>query len=123
MTHPNAWPCHHQHQGTQTDSAQKLHKSSHFINTKPHSIFNTTKKYKKEEKSNKKQITYILSLLTPITISGKVFSILPNNKEKNIQKPKNNITNKITQNKTKNSPKTKAKTLEYKTIDITCNYP
>jgi hypothetical protein len=31
-----------------------LHKSNQFINTKPHSIFNTTKKHKKEEKSSKK---------------------------------------------------------------------
>jgi hypothetical protein len=61
------------------------------------------------------------STLKPLKL--KVFSILPNNKEKNTQKPKNKIENKITQKKTKISPKTNATTLGYKISDITHTPP
>jgi hypothetical protein len=82
------------------------------------------KNTKKEEKSRKKHIIYVIQtnippILTPITRSNKVFSILPNNKEKNTHKPKNKIENKITQKRTKTSPKINATTLGYKIPDIT----
>jgi hypothetical protein len=79
------------------------------------------KNTKKKKKVTKKCITYTLSLLQTITISGKVFSILPNNKEKNTRKPKNIKKNRNTQNKKKNSPKTKTNTQEYKSTNITQN--
>jgi hypothetical protein len=73
------------------------------------------KNTKKEVKSSKKHIIYaiqtnILPLIIAITRSNKVFSILPNNKEKNTQKPKNITKNKITQNRTKKFPKKRSKT-------------
>jgi hypothetical protein len=48
------------------------------------------KNTKKNKKVTKKRITYTLSLLQTTTISGKVFSILSNNIERNTQNPKNN---------------------------------
>jgi hypothetical protein len=56
-----------------------------------HIVFSILQKNtKKKKKVAKKYITNILSLPTPLTISDKVFSILPNKKQKNTQKTKNN---------------------------------
>jgi hypothetical protein len=79
-------------------------------------VFSILPKNTKEEVTcSKKHIIYaiqtnILPLIIAITRSNKVFSILPNNKEKNTQKPKNITKNKITQNRTKKFPKKRSKT-------------
>jgi hypothetical protein len=80
------------------------------------------KNTKKEEKNSKKnRILTLPPLITLITKSNKVFSILPNNKEKNIHKPKNKIHNKLTQKRTKTPPKTNIINQSYKTHTTTQN--